>query len=84
MKTWYFCIYNRNSLNSSIFRKTVTATLSVLEKIRRKWRVQVCAKLEQDNLEQELNGLLEAMDFFGFKKGTLVTLSQTDTFIRDA
>ena len=45
--------------------------------------VQVCAKLEQDNLEQELNGLLEAMDFFGFKKGTLVTLSQTDTFIRD-
>ncbi len=45
--------------------------------------VQVCAKLEQDNLEQELNGLLEAMDFFGFKKGTLVTLSQADTFIRD-
>jgi len=44
--------------------------------------VQVCAKLEQDNLEQELNGLLEAMDFFGFKEGTLVTLNQTDTFIR--
>ena len=38
LKTWYFCIYNRNSLNSSIFRKTGIATLSVLEKIRRKWR----------------------------------------------
>ena len=45
--------------------------------------VQVCAKLEQDNLEQELNGLLEAMDFFGFNEGTLVTLNQTDTFIRN-
>lgn len=45
--------------------------------------VQVCAKLEQDNLEQELNGLLEAMNFFDFKEGTLVTLNQTDTFIRD-
>ncbi|WP_163322691.1 ATP-binding protein [Draconibacterium mangrovi] len=45
--------------------------------------VQVCATLEQDKLEQELNGLLEAMDFFGFKEGTLVTLNQTDTFIRD-
>ncbi|KJF44194.1 hypothetical protein LH29_01310 [Draconibacterium sediminis] len=44
--------------------------------------VQVCANLEQDKLEQELNGLLEAMDFFGFKAGTLVTLNQTDTFIR--
>ncbi|WP_303925721.1 ATP-binding protein [Draconibacterium sediminis] len=44
--------------------------------------VQVCANLEQDKLEQELNGLLEAMDFFDFKEGTLVTLSQTDTFIR--
>ncbi|HYQ56575.1 MAG TPA: ATP-binding protein [Draconibacterium sp.] len=44
--------------------------------------VQVCAKLEQDNLEFELNGLLEAMEFFDFKEGTLVTLNQTDTFIR--
>ncbi|WP_372648594.1 ATP-binding protein [Draconibacterium sp.] len=45
--------------------------------------VQVCATLEQDKLEQEINGLLKAMNFFGFKEGTLVTLNQTDTFIRD-
>ncbi|MDX8337837.1 ATP-binding protein [Draconibacterium sp. IB214405] len=45
--------------------------------------VQVCVTLEQDNLEREINGLLEAMEFFDFDEGTLVTLSQTDTFIRD-
>ena len=54
-----------------------------LGKDQAKVAVQVCAKLEQDNLEQELNGLLEAMDFFDFNEGTLVTLNQTDTFIRD-
>lgn len=42
--------------------------------------VQVCCNLQQDNLEKELNGLYEAMDFFEFTSGTIVTMNQTDRF----
>lgn len=45
--------------------------------------IQVCYTLNQDNLEREMNGLLEAMDFFGLKEGTIVTFSQTDRFVEN-
>lgn len=45
--------------------------------------LQVCYELNADNLDRELNGLFEAMDFFKLKTGTLVTLHQTDKFERD-
>lgn len=42
--------------------------------------VQVCFELKQDNLEKELNGLFEAMEFFDLKEGTIVTMNQNDRF----
>jgi predicted AAA+ superfamily ATPase len=45
--------------------------------------IQVTCNLQQDNYENELNGLYEAMDFFEFTKGTIVTMNQTDRFERD-
>lgn len=45
--------------------------------------IQVCYTLTQDNLEREMNGLLEAMRFFGLREGFIVTFSQTDRFIED-
>jgi len=45
--------------------------------------VQVCCSLQQDNLDKELNGLYEAMDFFEFTESTLVTMNQTDKFVKD-
>jgi len=45
--------------------------------------IQVCCDLQQDNLEKELNGLFEAMDFFEFTEGTLVSMNQTDRFERN-
>lgn len=45
--------------------------------------VQVCNDLQQDNLDKELNGLYEAMEFFEFSRGTMVTLNQNDRFERD-
>lgn len=45
--------------------------------------IQVASNLQQDNLEKELNGLYEAMDFFEFTKGTIVTMNQTDRFEKD-
>lgn len=45
--------------------------------------VQVCYDLNQDNLQREVNGLIEALDFFKLKEGTIVTLSQSDQLEKD-
>ncbi len=41
--------------------------------------VQVCFELNRDNLDREVNGLVEALEFFEAAEGTIVTLDQTDT-----
>ncbi|MHA4742368.1 ATP-binding protein [Dyadobacter sp. MSC1_007] len=55
----------------------------VSEKGAVKQVLQVCYELTADNLDRELNGLFEAMDFFKLKAGRIVTLHQTDEFERD-
>lgn len=45
--------------------------------------VQVCIELNPDNLKRELEGLWEAMRFFGKKEGLLVTHSQEDNYVQD-
>jgi uncharacterized protein len=55
----------------------------VAEKGAVKQVLQVCYELTADNLDRELNGLHEAMDFFKLKTGTIVTLHQTDDFEKD-
>jgi uncharacterized protein len=41
---------------------------------------QVCWQLNQDNLKREINGLIEAMAYFGVKQATIVTCNQHETF----
>ena len=41
---------------------------------------QVCWQLDKDNLDRELAGLTEAMDFFKVNKGTIITYNQSDSF----
>ena len=43
--------------------------------------IQVCYLLNLDNQRRELNGLLDAMDYFDLKKGTIVTLDQQDVIM---
>lgn len=45
--------------------------------------VQVCYELHQDNLQREIDGLKEAMDFFKMKKAKIVTLNQEDLYTID-
>jgi predicted AAA+ superfamily ATPase len=45
--------------------------------------IQVCAELQPDNLDVEVKGLYSAMEFFGLKKGVLITMDQQDRFIKD-
>jgi uncharacterized protein len=43
---------------------------------------QVCWQLDEETLERELSGIVEAMDFFGVKEGVIITHDQTDSFVR--
>jgi predicted AAA+ superfamily ATPase len=42
--------------------------------------IQVCYDLNTDNLNREINGLIEALEFFKLKTGTIITLNQKDDF----
>jgi predicted AAA+ superfamily ATPase len=42
--------------------------------------IQVCYDLTIDNKDREINGLLEAMDFFELKEGIIVTFDQQEEF----
>lgn len=44
---------------------------------------QVCYHLNSENLERELNGLVEALEYFDLKKGWLVTFNQEDEFVKN-
>ena len=45
--------------------------------------VQACYELSPDNLQRELNGLVEALNFFDLSEGKIITFSQRDSFIVD-
>jgi hypothetical protein len=44
---------------------------------------QVCWQLDQENMDREMAGLTQAMDFFGVLRGQIITFNQTDTFRLD-
>ncbi len=44
---------------------------------------QVCSEVDEDNLNREVNGLIEALAFFGLKSGKIITLNQTDVVKKD-
>jgi predicted AAA+ superfamily ATPase len=65
------------------FREKGECDFVVKEKEKVTQVVQACFELNSDNLQREMNGLKEAMDFFGLQEGTIVTLNQKDLFIND-
>jgi predicted AAA+ superfamily ATPase len=42
--------------------------------------VQVCYEINEDNLKREIAGLNEALNFFGLKKGLIITFNQSDVY----
>jgi uncharacterized protein len=65
------------------FREKGECDFVVKEQNRITALIQACYELHPDNLQRELNGLKEAMDFFGIDHGTIVTRNQTDEFLLD-
>ncbi len=45
--------------------------------------IQACYDLNQDNLERELKGLFEALEYFDLREGVIVTSNQTDRVVRN-
>jgi len=45
--------------------------------------LQVCYNLNHDNEQREINGLIDAMNFFSFSEGIIVTYNQSDTILID-
>lgn len=45
--------------------------------------VQVCWELNSENQRREIEGLVDAMQFFNFEKGTIITLNQEDKILVD-
>ena len=60
------------------FRERKECDFVVFEGESCKWLIQVTEKVHVDNQQRELDGLLEAMAFFGQKEGFILTLQQTD------
>lgn len=40
--------------------------------------IQVCLELTGENRHRELNGMMDAMNFYGIENGYIITLNQTD------
>ncbi len=43
--------------------------------------IQACIELNNDNMQREVNGLIDAINFFKFDKGYIVTLNQSDKIV---
>lgn len=65
------------------FREKGECDFVVKEKEKVTQVVQACYELNSDNLQREMNGLKEAMEFFGLSEGTIVTLNQSDLFVEN-
>jgi len=63
------------------FREKGECDFIVMEKGRCKQVLQVCEELHSDNKNREINGLLEAMKFFGVEEGYIYTLDQEDELV---
>jgi len=50
----------------------------VFEKGKPKMLLQVSLQVDQDNLDREIAGLTEAMEFFKLNRGTIITFDQSD------
>jgi len=48
-----------------------------------KWLIQVTEELHPDNRDREVEGLLEAMDFFEMEEGYIITMTQNDQLTKE-
>jgi predicted AAA+ superfamily ATPase len=75
-----FLHYRRQGKELFYFSEKRECDFIAFEKGKRPEAVQVCHQINQDNLKREIEGLTEALDFFGLNKGTIITIDQSDVY----
>ena len=45
--------------------------------------IQVCFDLNNKNMEREMNGLLESMNYYHMEKGIMITQNQKNSFYQE-
>jgi predicted AAA+ superfamily ATPase len=78
-----FLHLRRNTKEIYYFSESGECDFVTFQKGKVKELIQVCYELNPDNLNRELDGLFEALSFFGLKEGNIVTFNQSDTFERE-
>lgn len=75
-----FIEFKRNGLTINYFKKKHECDFVVFKSKQIEGAYQVCSELTSDNKSREIDGLIEAMEFFDLQSGTILTLKQEDYF----
>lgn len=74
-----YILLRKTRLKTYYFRERKECDFVVFEGDSCKWLIQVTERIHIDNQKRELDGLTEAMEFFGKTEGYILTLDQNDT-----
>ena len=74
-----YILLRKTKLDLYYFKVMKECDFVVFEGNTCKWVIQVTEKLHADNQKREMDGLLEAMEFFGKTEGYILTLDQRDS-----
>lgn len=83
LENYVYLQLRKKNFNIYYFKEKKECDFIVFEHSECKYLIQVCANLHADNRQREMDGLLEAMIFFGVKIGYILTMNQTDSMIID-
>ncbi len=72
--------YRRLGKEIAYFSEKKECDFVISEKGKAKEALQVCYEVNQDNLQREIDGLLEALHFLKLKRGSIITLKQSDVY----
>ncbi|MDR7128786.1 putative AAA+ superfamily ATPase [Algoriphagus sp. 4150] len=74
-----YILLRKTRLKTFYFRENKECDFVVFEGDSCKWLIQVTERIHLDNQKREVDGLTEAMEFFGKTEGFILTLDQRDT-----
>lgn len=78
-----YLFLNQHFESLFFFREKGECDFVVFEKNKCRHLIQVCEDVNGDNKNREVNGLIEAMDFFDKKEGLIITKNQEDVLTFD-
>jgi len=83
LENMVFMHLRRQTKEIYYFSETKECDFVVFKKGKLSGLIQVCWQLDQDNLDRELAGLVEALNFFNKKEGVIITGNQSDSFVKN-